>query len=436
MKMDKVLGIRREDKNRWERRVPLIPDHLWELARKQGIHALVQPSEIRVYPDEDFERRGARVTEDLREANTIFAVKEIPTHLLAAKKTYVYFSHTIKGQPYNMDMLKRLMSLECNLIDYERIVNEQNQRLIFFGAHAGYAGIIETLHAFGQKMKRNGIDSPLAELRQAYAYANLDAAKTHLKEIGRKIRAHGLPDAMCPLVVGFAGYGNVSRGAQEILDLLPVTTIAPNRLAWEREQGARNPHCVWKVEFREQDLVIPHSGDFDLQRYYDHPEAYEPVANRYLPHLDILVNCIYWTDRYPRLVTKRALMELVKSSGPATLKVIGDISCDIEGSIEITRDSTMPDRACYTYLPETDSYEEGIVGDGVTVMAVDNLPCEFSLESSMFFSGVLKGYVEDIVSADYGRIFSDLELPDPIKKALILHNGEFTDAYTYMQEFI
>ncbi len=434
--MKKILGIRREDKNKWERRVPIIPEDLKGLKDAHGIDAIVQPSQIRIYPDEAFKDNGAVVDEDLSMADTIFAVKEIPVDLLAAEKTYIFFSHTIKGQAYNMGLLKRLMELKCNLIDYERIVNEKNQRLIFFSTHAGYAGIIETLFAFGQKMKLKGIDSPLAQIKQAFEYKSLEDAKEHIKQISCQISKKGLPEELCPLVVGFAGDGNVSRGAQEIMDLLPVKEILPDRLDDIRKQGSLECNHIYKVVFREQDIVKPLSGDFDLQDYYDHPEKYESTMELHLPKIDILVNCIYWTAKYPRLVTKAYLQGRPASDTESKLSVIGDISCDIEGSIEITKVSTMPDNACYTYYPEADAFEDGIQKKGITVMAIDNLPCEFSKESSMYFSNVLKDFAADIVSTDYGEPFEALMLPYPIKEALILHNGELTNNYKYLEEYL
>lgn len=434
--MEKYLGIRREDKNKWERRVPLIPEDIKELSEKHSIRTMVQPSTLRIYPDSAFEVPGAVVDEDLSKANTIFAVKEIPINLLAANKTYLFFSHTIKGQPYNMDMLRRLMVLKCNLIDYERIVNEKNQRLIFFGAHAGYAGIIETLFCYARKMKKNDVDSPLSRIRQAYEYASLDAAKAHVIEISNKIASDGLPQEMTPLVVGFAGYGNVSKGAQEIFDLLPFIEIKPNELAAMRSRDTHDPKLIYKVVFKEKDMVAPVSGDFDLQDYYDHPQKYESTMETHLPHLNILVNCIYWTPDYPRLVTKKYLKERNTADGKSGLTVIGDISCDIEGSIEITKDATMPDNACFTYFPDTDNFKNGITKGGITVMAIDNLPCEFSKEASIFFSNVLKGYANDIVSADFSQPFDQLALPYSIKKALILHNGQLTDDYKYIKQYI
>lgn len=434
--MEKKLGIRREDKNKWERRVPIIPEDLKELRDRHGIDAVVQPSDLRVYPDESFRQNGAVVDENLSGVNTIFAVKEIPTRLLEERKTYIYFSHTIKGQPYNMDMLKRLMELNCNLIDYERIVNEKNQRLIFFGAHAGYSGIIETLFAFARKMALKGIDSPLAQIKQAYEYESLEDAKTRIGHIGRMISDNGMPREMCPLIVGFAGYGNVSRGAQEIFDILPVKTISPDEITDIRSRPDVDTRHLYKVVLKEHDMVAPLSGTFDLQTYYDHPETYTSVVEKHLPGLDILVNCIYWTEKYPRLVSKAYLKNQYVAGSPFNLSVIGDISCDIEGSVEITKDATMPDNACFTYSPGSDDFEDGIVKDGITVMAIDNLPCEFPKESSMFFSNVLKTFADDIVTADFSQSFDKLALPYPIKKALILHNGQFTPDYTYMKNYL
>ena len=433
--MKKMLGIRREDKNKWERRVPFIPEDLKELKEVYGIDATVQPSEIRIYPDDDFRENGAVVDEDLTGANAIFAVKEIPVDLLAAGKTYIFFSHTIKGQAYNMGLLKRLMELKCNLIDYERIVNEKKQRLIFFSTHAGYAGIIETLFAFSQKMKLKGIDSPLAQIKQAFEYRSLEDAKEHITQIGCQIAENGLPEELTPMVVGFAGDGNVSRGAQEIMDLLPIKEISPGGLDDIQKEGKLERNHIYKVVFKEQDMVKPLSGDFNLQDYYDHPEKYESKMELHLAKIDILVNCIYWTAKYPRLVTKAYLQGKAVSGTESKLLVIGDISCDIEGSIEITRAGTMPDKACFTYFPESDAFEDGVQQHGITVMAIDNLPCEFPKESSMFFSHVLKSFADDIVCADFSKTFDELKLPYPIKKALILHNGNLSPDYKYLAKF-
>ena len=432
----KTIGIRRESKNQWERRTPFTPEHVRELKDKYGIHTIVQPSEIRVFSDAEYSRAGAEINEDLSQARVIFAIKEIPLKFLEPGKTYVFFSHTIKGQDYNMDMLQRLKDLKTNLIDYERIMDERNRRLIFFGEYAGLAGMIETLHCFGQKLKLQGFETPFEKVKQAYQYGSLKEAKEKIAELGKEINSQGLPQELCPLVIGFAGYGNVSRGAQEIFDLLPHKVISPLTLKEMAESFVADRYHLYKVVFKEEDLVRPKQGSFDLQDYYDFPQKYESQFEDYLPYLQVLVNCIYWTEDYPRLVTKQYIKDQTVLQSNLNLRVIGDISCDIEGSIEITYKATMPDNPCYTYLARQDVFQDGVVRQGVSVMAIDNLPCEFSRESSEYFSSVLTDFADELIEADFDRPLDELVLAPPLKKGLILLNGEFTDEYKYMQDFL
>ncbi len=206
--MNSIIGIRREDKNEWERRVPLIPEHIRDFEEQYGIKTIIQPSKIRVYSDDEYRDAGAVVKEELSNCPIVFAVKEIPIHLFEKNKTYIFFSHTIKGQKYNMPLLKKMMDLKCTLIDYERIVNEHGFRLVFFGRYAGLAGMIDTLWALGQRLKSKNIDSPFNEIRQTIHYKNhLPEIKEHLSEIGKKIGQNGIPKSITPVIVGFAGYG-------------------------------------------------------------------------------------------------------------------------------------------------------------------------------------------------------------------------------------
>jgi saccharopine dehydrogenase (NAD+, L-lysine-forming) len=146
------IGIRREDKNIWERRAPLNPDHVRKLVA-QGIEVLVQPSPIRTFPDQAYRQAGATISEDLSSCPMVFAIKEIPPHQFVAGHAYMYFAHVIKGQAHNMPMLQRLLDLRCTLIDYEKVTDEAGKRLIFFGRHAGLAGMIDSLWALGRRLK-------------------------------------------------------------------------------------------------------------------------------------------------------------------------------------------------------------------------------------------------------------------------------------------
>lgn len=436
--MIKIIGIRREDKNEWERRVPLVPDDVKELRNKYGIQTIIQPSGIRIFTDREYEDAGAEVREDFQKADTVFAVKEIPLRLLEQGKTYVFFSHTIKGQPYNMDLLRRLMELECNLIDYELIADADGKRLITFSGYAGLAGVIETLHAFGRKMRLNGCETPFDELKQAYQYNSLQEAKTHVGKIGEMIAENGLPKELTPLTVGFLGYGNVSKGAQEMFDLLPFKTVEPGQLEELMADGTDevDSHCLYKVVFKEQDIVKPLRGEFSLDEYFNHPERYESVFYNYLPFLKILVNCVYWTEDYPRFVTRENLRNNHAAIEKCGVRVIGDISCDIGGSIEITKEATKPDNGCYTYHADRESFVDGIQKSGVTVMAIDNLPCEFPREASEEFSRELKKLVNGIASADFSADFHGADLPPEIEKATILYKGALTEKFAYMRKYI
>ncbi len=435
--MKTVIGIRREDKNRWERRAPLIPAHVRELVQNHRLEIRIQPSSIRIFSDEDYVREGAIIAEDLSFCSIVFAIKEIPLHLFKKEGVYIFFSHTIKGQPYNMPMLRKMMELDCTLIDYEKIADANGKRLLFFGRQAGQAGMVDTLWALGQRLNHEKKKNPFLAIKQAYHYKSLVEAKEEIKKVGWQIHEKGLEPSLVPLVCGFAGYGHVSQGAQEIFDLLPFEEIEAEKIESFFREKNYSASRVYKVVFKEKDMIRPTSPDrkFELQDYYNHPEKYTSIFDSYLTYLTVLVNCIFWTARYPRFVTKKRLKELYKNREPR-LRVIGDISCDIEGSVEVTVHATNPDNPVYVYDLVEDRAKDGFEGRGPVIMAVDNLPAEISLESSVYFSSNLMPLVPEIAKADFSRDFQSCELPEAVKKAVILFRGKLTPDYEDMKDFL
>lgn len=438
--MKTLIGIRREDKNIWERRIPLVPADLKELQENHGIKAYVQASKIRIFPDDDYQRAGAAIQEDLSPCKAIFALKELPLPFINAQtdgKVYALFAHVIKGQPYNMPMLKRLLDKKATLIDYEKVEDSQKRRLLFFGNYAGLAGMHITLWALGQRLNWEKIPNPFSSIRCTSDYKDLKAVENSIKEASEKIRTEGLPFEIVPFVCGFAGYGNVSRGAQQIYDLLPVEEITPGSLP-KLFESEPNRYVCYKVVFKEEHMVSPKSPEttFELQDYYDHPTKYIGVFEQYIQYLTILINGIYWEERYPRLVTKQYLRANFTGTESPRLRVIGDISCDVEGAIEATLRSSTPDQPVFTYNPEKDEVHGGVEGQGPAIMAIDNLPGLLPLEASVYFSKKLKEFVPAIVSANYDVDFEALDLPAPIKKALITHKGELTPNYRYLKKFL
>ena len=429
--MKKIIGIRREDKNIWERRVPLIPEHIKNLKDNFGIETIIQPFERRAFSDKEFDDSGAIIQEDLTECPTVFAVKEIPIKLLQNNKTYLFFSHTLKGQKYNMPLLKKMMDLNCTLIDYEVIRNENGKRLVFFGKHAGLAGMIDALYGYGVRLNELGYSSPLLKMKPAYEYADVDEAKLLIAEIGEEIKEKGMPETKAPYVFGFMGYGNVSNGAQEIFDILPHKAITPEEL---KNLQDKSNNVFYKVVFKEEHLVEPKNSDeaFYLQDYFDNPHKYKSKFEEYIPHLSLIVNAIYWTEDSPRFLTK----EYFKAIKTRKLDVVCDITCDIDGAVEFTVKSTESDNPAYVYNPEDDSITDGYSGDGILDIAVDNLPTELPRNSSIEFSNALHQFVPGIVNADLTKNFDEVDFPPEIKRGVIVYNGSLTKDFKYLEEFI
>lgn len=435
--MSVYIGIRHEDKYKMERRAPLTPKHIERLIRQKKLDFVVQSSPKRIFTDEEFKTAGAKISHDLKKCSIILGVKEMPESFFEEGKTYVFFSHVIKGQAYNMPMLKKMMELKCNLIDYERIIDEQNRRLIFFGRYAGLAGMINSLWAAGQRLKYLGIDTPLKEIKQAHHYSSLADAKEAVSIAGQHFAEKGIPKELQPFTIGFTGYGNVSQGAQEILNLLPNKEISPEKLLQLRKRKNLPDNIVYKVVFREEHLSKPvdSAKDFDLDDYYHNPQNYVNDFEQYLPHLSILMNCMYWDARYPRILTKAWLKDAFKTK-PPKLFLVGDITCDPDGSVEITHKGTEIEDPIFVYHPKTDSYTMGFKGEGLLDMAVDILPSELPRDASKGFADALENFIKPIAIADYMADYEDIDLPRAIKKALILLRGELTPDYTYLEQHL
>jgi saccharopine dehydrogenase (NAD+, L-lysine forming) len=430
------IGIRYEDKYVMERRVPLVPIHVKQLVEK-GLEIEVVHSAKRIFKDAEFENAGAKIVDAITDSDIILGVKEMPIDFFKNNKTYIFFSHTIKGQPYNMPLLQRMIEKKVNLIDYERIADEEGRRLIFFGRFAGLAGMINSLWSLGQRYKVLGIDTPFLKIQQTHRYDSLDEAKKVIAEVGEEIRQDGLPKEITPLNIAITGYGNVSGGAQEIIDLLPNVEISPEELLKLEESGNVSGKHVYKTVFKEEHLSKPKEQNkkFELQEYYDHPERFEDQFEQYIPHISCLMNCMYWDERYPRIVTKDYLEKLFRGGQPK-MTVIGDVTCDPDGSIECTHKGTEIEDPVFVYNPFTRKPTMGFTGEGVLVMAVDILPSELPREASQTFSDALVDFIPEIAKADFNENFEALKVPGPIKRALILHNGALTPDYEYLNDFL
>lgn len=419
-----IIGIRKEDKGKWEKRAPFAPVHVAQLT-KSGFKIIVERSSNRAFTDGEYEKAGAVLQDDIEEADLIFGVKEVPIDKFIGNKTYFFFSHTIKGQTHNMPSLKKMMEKNITLVDYERIVNSEGRRLVFFGPFAGNAGMIDSLWGIGKKWLMAGYTNPFLEVKQTHNYYNLEEAKEALRKIGNKIKSNGFHPDLSPVVIGFSGYGNVSLGAQDILDQLPVTTIGVNELFDGIAEKEKNPHTIYKVVFTLSDLYQFRNGDeFDKFVFFKSPELFESKFQNYSPSLTMLVNAIYWSEKADRILKKSDLQ-----NKRGKLDFVADISCDINGGIEITSEPTTPEYPFLNFNTVSGRISRGLSADGVSVLAVDNLPCELSLDATNFFGDELTPIIQSAGSSNFDDIG---KWPKEIQNAVILNKGKLTEKYQYL----
>ena len=435
--MSNCIGLRREDKNEWERRVVLSPNDVKDLI-DEGMRIEIESFPRRAFSDEAYAAAGAKMTDSVRHCDLVLGVKEMPLDFFRENGAYMFFSHTIKGQSYNMKMLSRLRELNCTLLDYELVTDEEGRRLIFFSHHAGLVGMTDSLWTLGQRLKTLGIETPLLDLSPAHRYSDLIALKNAVKTLGKRIENEGFPAEISPVTVGILGYGRVSQGAQEILELLPHTQVLPSELDSYVSSHPGPAHELATVIFHEEHLVekVRGEGGFQLQDYYDHPENYQSIFEPQLKNLTLLVNAIYWEERYPRFADVETLRRLFSDSGSPKLVAIGDITCDVNGSLACTVRETEPGDPVYVYNPETGTAPRGFSGDGLAVLAVGNLPCELPVEASAHFGLALHPLLPALGEVDLQAQFDKAQLPGPIRRAIILWKGEFSPHCRYMAAFL
>ena len=435
-----TIGILRETKP-YESRVPLVPQALAEIWRQswaKSIGFVVQPSGTRAYADGDFAAVGALVQQDLSACKLILGIKEVPVQELIADKTYVCFAHVIKGQQQNMPLLQALLQQRITLIDYELITDSEGKRLVFFGRSAGHAGMLTTLRALGLRLKAQEKSCIFQQLKPIYEYRNLAEAKEHLHYLGQEIEKNpkllGLSDL--PLVFAFTGLGNVGKGALEIFDLLPVKEVRPTELPTLFPRSNQGQEGLYKVLFEQEDTLRNQQGRFNGEEYAANPQNYHSIFVQYLPYISVLVNCVYWQPGQPQLLSAEDL-RTSEVSQKSRLQVVGDISCDPpDGSVACTVKAVDLHHPLYTYYPNQGTMAEEIDAQGITVMGVSNLPAGIPQDASEAFSKMLKPWLRHLWSADYRNPDLSKELPPPLAKAVITHQGNLMRDYQYLRNYL
>ncbi|RUT77828.1 alanine dehydrogenase [Ancylomarina longa] len=396
------VGVLRETKNPPDRRVAIPPQiGLRILDKYSDVSIYIQPSDIRCFSDAEYRQQGYFLTEDLRDCDILIGVKEIYIPTLIPNKTYLFFSHTAKKQPYNRELLQQIIKKNITLIDYEYLTNNNHQRLVAFGHWAGVVGAYKALRA-------RGVRTDFFDLPPAGSCHDMGGMYKHLKTIQLK-----------PIKILITGGGRVAMGAMQTIRTLNIKEVSPKDFL---NKNYDEP-VVCRID--PQYYVERKDGRaFDLQDFFEYPEMYKSTFKPFTKVTDLYIACHFWDPKSPKFLTQDDYKE-----DDFKISVIADVSCDLNGPIPSTlRPSTI---ASSFYGYDRYSGEETIPfvdRRNVTVMAVDNLPGELPRDSSIDFGNAL---FENV----YDALFGD----DPegiVERATIVKDGKLTPPFAYLEDYL
>lgn len=398
------IGLIRETKVPEDNRVALSPLQVHSLSREFSQHSfVVQSSNIRAYPDDEYTALGVDVVEDVSDCDILFGIKEANLDSLIPNKHYFFFGHIAKMQEYNKPLLKKMMDLNITFSDYEYLVDDNGDRVCAFGWWAGVVGTYNTLRAYGLKTGRFILEKPDRKF-------TLDLLMKRLKSID-----------MPAVKIILTGNGRVSHGVQYVLNEIGITRVSVEEFLKVEQIGPC--YCVAGIDA----LVKKENCDckFDLSDFNNHPECYKSNFSRFYEVADIMISGHFWSPNNPVYLTENDL-----NSEKNRIRVIGDITCDIKGSIKSTLRSSTHESPFYDYNPQTCKEEPAFSSpNNITVMAVDTCPNALAIDTSAYFGKMLIKYVfEPMLS---GNILEN----SIIQRSTILDHGHLTPKFSYLEDF-
>ena len=396
------FGIIKERKNPPDRRVVFSPKKLRELQEKFPTAKIeVESSNIRVFTDEEYTKENIQVSKDMTVCDVLLGVKEVPVDALIPNKKYFFFSHTIKKQPYNRNLLKAILDKNIELYDHETITKENGMRLIGFGRYAGIVGAYNGFRAVGLTTK--SFQLPKAE--------TLDSKKELIKELQKITLSNKFK-------ILLTGNGKVAYGAKEMLDAMNIKQVSVH----EYLSNTFNEVVYCMID------VLDYNKRKDGQKidnldFYNHPETYESNFMRFAEVTDFFIAGHFFGDGSPYLFTR----EDAKKQN-FKIKYVADISCDIDGPVASTiRPSTITE-PIYGYHPKKEKEVNYTDKDAIVVMAVDNLPCELPKDASEGFGEM---FLENVIPA-----FFNNDKDGVLARAKMTENGKLTERFSYLQDYI
>ncbi len=395
------IGLIKEWKQPADKRVALTPELCLKFkASFPQVDLVVQSSTDRTFKDNDYLKVGIKVQENIDDCDILLGIKEVKKEKLIPNKTYLFFSHTIKAQDYNRELLQAILANQITLIDYETLLWPNGPRILGFGKWAGIVGAYNAFLTWGKKTNSY-------HLPPAYKTDDFEESMKLLKALNLgKTR------------IVFTGNGRVSSGIKEVLELMNLKEVSPQEFVSQPPTGAYFTHLTnWDLYHRKD------GGAWDEEHFYNNHEDYCCEFDNYLAHADILINGMYWEDDLPPLFTKE---DTQKDS--FEIKVIADISCDVEGSVPITMKATDIYNPTFGWSKTEQKEVEPFGLDTIDVMAVTNLPTEMPKNASAEFGGLLlENVLPLLINGDKDAI---------IDHATITKNGKLNSHYAYLQDFV
>ena len=403
MPLPTLIGLLREGRTPPDRRVALTPKKCVELQEAYpGLRVRVQPSASRAFTDQEYRELGVEVAEDMAACDVLLGVKEVPVAWLLPRKTYFFFSHTVKRQPRNRELLQTILQKDITLVDYELLTNAAGERVVAFGHWAGIVGAYNGLLTYGRK-------HALYTLKPAWQCADMEDMQEEFFKVKR------LP----PIKIAVTGSGRVAQGAVEVLGLMGIRRVSVYDYLY--------------LDFNEPVYAQLRSSDYNRRRdgrgwdtanFHHEPQAYESTFSKFLPVTNLLIACAYWDPAAPRLFAE-------PDTQKATFKLdtIADVTCDVDGSIPLTKRSTTIEEPAFDFNPATGELAAAYSGAAnITVMAVDNLPCELPRNASRDFGRqLLDQMFPHLLGGDTAGVLA---------RATIASRGELQPRYAYLTDYV
>jgi saccharopine dehydrogenase (NAD+, L-lysine forming) len=393
------IGLLKEGKTPQDNRVALTPAQCkWIEKTVQRIEVIVQKSASRCFADLEYERAGLKLSDDLSGCDILLGIKEVPPSDLIPNKTYLFFSHTRKKQPYNQKLLQTIIEKGITLIDYECLEHEDGQRIIGFGFFAGVVGAHNGLMAYGER-------SGAFHLERVYKQKDF-------KELIHSYFGLKVPN----IKIAVTGSGRVAHGILEVMNLVGIIEVEKD------EYLSRDFTYPVYVQLKGADLYQHKiTWKYSREDFHAHAENYECIFDQFVPHTDILMNGIFWDVNVPRLFENERI-----SKPDFKIQTIADVTDDAHGSIPINLgDQTITDPVYgvdRNSLQKTLPYQK----NSIDVMAVGNLPNELPRDASKYFGEQLIKYIlQDLLSSG----------SQIIDHATIVKNGKLTPHFEYLEDY-